>query len=36
MSKEHTEKKKATSNFTVERFRNKQLTYKISVAGVMG
>ena len=32
MSKEHTEKKNATSNFTVEGFRNKQLTYKISVA----
>ena len=32
MSKEHTEKKNATSNFTVVGFRNKQLTYKISVA----
>ena len=32
MSKEDTEKKNATSNFTVEGFRNKQLTYKISVA----
>ena len=32
MSKEHTEKKNATSNFTVEGFRNKQLTYKITVA----